>query len=297
VTDGRPVVGFVGLGAMGARMAARLVQSGYRLVVYNRSPGPAEAMRRLGAIVAVTPADLARAADIVCGCLLDGSAVEHVYAGEDGLLGASREGHIFVEHGTFAPALAQRLAESCARRGASFRDAPVTGGPEGAAAGTLTAMVGGASAAVARATPVISCYAGRVRHAGGSGAGLQLKLVNQLLVSVHVAAAAEGSALLRRLGLPLDVAVDVLTSGWAASPMLERSLQRIRSGELDESDATIGGLLVPQQLVTDLADDAGLALSVLPAAMRLFRAACADGLAGHDLAALVTTVESAGAAA
>jgi 3-hydroxyisobutyrate dehydrogenase-like beta-hydroxyacid dehydrogenase len=291
-TAGRvPVVGFVGLGALGGRMARRILDAGYDVVVHNRTPARAEALGRAGARVAGTPAEVAEAADIVCGCLLDGAAVEEVYLGERGLISAARRGQVFVEHGTFAPALAREVAERLAERGAAFLDAPVTGGPEGADAGTLTIMVGGPADALARAGGVLALYAGSLIHIGPAGAGLELKLVNQMLVSSHVAAAAEAAAVLRRRGLPLDLAYETLTSGWAGSAMLERCLARVLDGSLGESEATIAGLIEPQRLAAELADQAGIPLSLLPPVAALFRRARDDGHGRLDLAALVTTVE------
>jgi 3-hydroxyisobutyrate dehydrogenase-like beta-hydroxyacid dehydrogenase len=272
-------------------MARRILESGHRLVVYNRTAARTEALRRAGARIAATPAEVAERADLVFGCLLDGAAVEQVYAGEDGLIGASRPGQVFVEHGTFAPALARDLAARLAERGAAFLDAPVTGGPDGADAGTLTAMVGGAAGALDQAGGVLKSYAGRVLHIGASGAGLELKLVNQMLVSSHVAAAAEAAAILRARRIPLDLAYETLTSGWAGSAMLERCLARVLDGELGASEVTIAGLIEPQRLAAQLADQAGVPLAVLAPVAELFLRARDGGHGGRDLAALVAAVE------
>ena len=199
-----PVVGFVGLGAMGSRMALRLLDAGYPLIAYNRTRERGAEVERAGAVIVATPAEVAERSQVICGCLLDGHAVEHVYTADDGLIGNSRAGQIYVEHGTFAPELARDLSSMLEQRGAAFLDAPVTGGPEAATSGQLTIMVGGQAAAVAEVSDVLHAYAGRVCHIGGPGTGLQLKLVNQLLVSCHVAAAAEATAMIRRLGLPIE---------------------------------------------------------------------------------------------
>jgi 3-hydroxyisobutyrate dehydrogenase-like beta-hydroxyacid dehydrogenase len=167
----------------------------------------------------------------------------------------------------------------------------VTGGPEAASSGELTIMIGGRAAAVAAMSDILHAYAGRVCHIGGSGTGLQLKLVNQLLVSCHVAAAAEATAMIRRLDLPIDAASEVLNAGWAASAMLDRSLTRLRDGIPDTSEATIGGLVEPQQLVAQLVAQAGLTLTLMPVASEMFREASATGLGSKDLAALVQLVE------
>jgi 3-hydroxyisobutyrate dehydrogenase-like beta-hydroxyacid dehydrogenase len=289
-----PVVGFVGLGAMGSRMASRILASGRQLVAYNRTPARATQLRSKGAEIVATPAEVAERADIVCGCLLDGTAVDDVYTGKDGLVGASRPGQIFAEHGTFTPELARSLELALRVKGAAFLDAPITGGPEAASAGQLTMMVGGSPDALAEASPVLSFYADRIRHLGPTGSGLELKLVNQLLVSCNVAATAEAAAMLMRLDLPIDVAAEVLTAGWASSAMLERGLARIQRGLLDESEATIGGLVEPQDLAARLAADVGLTLSILPAAAKLFQDACKEGMGPMDLAALFRIVEVLG---
>lgn len=291
MTNELPVVGFVGLGAMGSRMALRLLDAGYPLIAYNRTRERGAEVERAGAVIVATPAEVADRSQVICGCLLDGQAVEQVYTADDGLIGASRAGQVFVEHGTFAPELASELSSMLERRGAAFLDAPVTGGPEAATSGQLTIMIGGQAAAVAEMSEILRAYAGRVCHIGGPGTGLQLKLVNQLLVSCHVAAAAEATAMITRLGLPIDAASEVLNAGWGASAMLDRSLARLRDGLPDTSGATIGGLVEPQQLVAHLVAEAGLELTLMPAASEMFREACAIGLGDKDLAALFQLVE------
>jgi 3-hydroxyisobutyrate dehydrogenase-like beta-hydroxyacid dehydrogenase len=277
---------------MGSRMAARLLEADFELVVYNRSPERADALRVLGAEVVSTASEVAERADVVCGCLLDSVAVEHVYGSAQGLVSRSRRGQIYVEHGTFAPQLARDLASQLEQRGATFLDAPVTGGPEAASAGQLTVMVGGPAGAVADMSDIFGAYAQRVVYIGASGTGLQLKLVNQLLVTCHVAAAAEASAMIRRLNLPLSPSAEVLNAGWGASAMLARSLQRLQNGDLGESGATIGGLAEPQRLLRDLAQEAGVSLPTTSAAAQLFRAACDSGKGSADLAAMVLVAEA-----
>jgi 3-hydroxyisobutyrate dehydrogenase-like beta-hydroxyacid dehydrogenase len=290
VTGAPFTVGFVGLGAMGAPMAARVVAAPHRLFVWNRSPAAAHLRHQDGAEITATPGDLAEKTDLVLGCLLDGPAIEQVYLGPQGLVQAARPGQVFVEHGTFAPQLARRLAAALAERGAVFLDAPVTGGPDGARAGTLTAMVGGQAESLAHAAPVLRHYTAHVLHIGGPGAGLELKLVNQMLVSAHVAAAAEAAAVLRARRIPLEAARKVLGSGWAASTMLERTLTRLLARDTEASGATIGGLLEPQRLARELAAQAGTSLPLLTVVSELFAHALDLGLASHDLAALTTAV-------
>jgi 3-hydroxyisobutyrate dehydrogenase-like beta-hydroxyacid dehydrogenase len=282
-------IGFLGLGTMGAAMARRLVQAGYEVTVYNRTPERSAPFRALGARIATTPAEVAESSDYVLSCLWDTAAVEHVFLGNDGLLGASRPGQIFVEHATFAPAAARDIAACLRDRGADFVDAPVTGGPEGAASGTLTAMVGGANTTIDAVANILACYAQKVIRVGDVGCGLELKLINQLLVSCHFAAAAEAAALIRELQLPQALSQEVLVSGWASSTMLARSLPRAATEAFESDGATIGGLLESQELVAGFVNQ--VELPQFNQARALFGTAVSQGLADLDPSALVLTYQ------
>lgn len=275
-------VGFVGLGAMGSRMARRLVDAGWSVTTWARSGATVE-----GAEAAATPADVASRSRIVMGCLLDGPAVEDVYLGGTGLMAGASAGSILVEHGTYEPALARRLAGAFASKGMTFLDAPVTGGPEGAERGTLVMMVGGDEDALTAAREPLSAYAHEIVHVGGSGAGLTLKVINQFLVAVHIAGAAEAAALLRNERIDPQIAVPVLTGGWAASAMLSRELPRALAGEFESTGATIGGLLPTVSLAGAALRGAAIESRVYGAVRGLLEDAIDSGLSDADPAALV----------
>ncbi|PRX46618.1 2-hydroxy-3-oxopropionate reductase [Prauserella shujinwangii] len=277
--------GFVGTGAMGTPMAGRLLARGHRLTVHNRTRARAAELERAGARWAATPAEVAARSGVVLSCLRDTAAVESVYLGPGGLLEAARPGHVFAEHGTFDPALARSLAGAAARHGASFLDIPVTGGAEGASRGELAAMAGGDAAALDRVAGTIGAYCASLTRIGDSGAGLELKLVNQLLVSVHLAAAGEAVSLLERFGLDLGLARDVLTSGWAHSAMLERTLTLVRAGRRTGTGATIAGLAEVQDLVAASLGTAG-GFGVFAAARESFARAVREGAGADDPAHL-----------
>ncbi|WP_448006694.1 NAD(P)-dependent oxidoreductase [Agromyces bauzanensis] len=278
-------VGFLGPGVMGSPMVRALVAAGYRVTVWARRPGAAEIA---GAHAVARPSDAAEA-DLVIGCLLDDTVVREVYAGI-----GPRAGQVFVEHGTYSPATARELAERFAGRRAAFLDAPVTGGPEGAAAATLTTMVGGDRPAFDRARDALSCYSASITHVGASGAGLELKLVNQLLVSVHLLAAAEAAAVLERIDLDPIVAATVLGGGWADSAMLRRTLAALAEGDTRGRGATIGGLVEVQLLVAQCLASAGVGGRLLPVAREAFAEAMAAGLGDSDPAALVELYRGGG---
>ncbi len=282
----KPRVGVVGLGAMGGRMAERLVDAGFDVVVHNRTRERESELVRRGATPAASPREVAATADVVVGCLLDDDAVWQVYLGAEGMIGTARQGQVFIEHATFSPSLAREVEAALAGCGATFLDAPVSGGPEGALNGTLTAMVGGRDQC-ATATEVMRAYSSRVVHVGPAGAGLELKLVNQLLVSCHAAAAAEAEELLSRMEIPLDVAATVLNVSWASSAMLSRMFDRRHAGADAPSQATVGGLEAPQRLVRELLASHDLAPVVSSAALDVFASARALGRGRHDLTELL----------
>jgi 2-hydroxy-3-oxopropionate reductase len=189
-------VAFIGLGVMGAAMAANIRRAGFDLVVHTRSRAKAAALEEAGAAWAATPAEAARGAACVCLCLPDTPDVEAVLFGPDGVAEGVGRGAVVVDFSTIAAAptaaFARRLAEA---RGALLLDSPVSGGPGGARDGTLTCMVGGEAAAFAAAEPVLRAVGRTLTHLGPSGAGQVCKSANQLIISATMQAVAEALAL------------------------------------------------------------------------------------------------------
>ena len=222
-------IGFLGAGEMGSGMVRRLLQRSHRVIVWSRVPEKHAELGSLGAELSGSIADTVSASDLVLGCLRDTAVTRECYLGERGVIANARDGQTIIEHGTFSPALAVEIAHAAAARGAAFLDAPVTGGPERARSGSLVTMVGGNPASLEAVRSVLDAYCAQITLVGPAGSGERLKLVNQLLVSIHVAAAAEASALLMREGIDPAIAERVLMAGWAASAMLERTMPRALS--------------------------------------------------------------------
>lgn len=282
-------VGFVGTGTMGTAIATRLLDSGHKVFVHNRTRSNSRPLEEAGATWVQHPSDLAARCPTVLGCLRNTTAVTSLYLDEGGLLDAASYGQVFVEHGTFAPSAARAVAARAWGLGAAFLDAPVTGGPDGARAGTLAVMVGGDPPALEKVEPLLRAFAGQVTRVGGSGTGLELKLVNQLLTSAHMAIAAEAVALLKRLGIPLSVAAEVLDKGWAQSAMFRRSTNLVEAG-IGQTGATVAGMLEVLDLVTDLRAEQGLRTAVFDAARASFETSLGAGLGNADPAALFLAV-------
>lgn len=214
-------VGFLGLGLMGASMAANLLRCGHDVTVWNRTPGRAERLAELGAHVAPTPAAVGERSEYICACLPNGAVVRSVLLGDDGALSSAEPGSIVIDNSTISPDDARALAADCEAAGFHFLDAPISGGPEGAAAGTLAVFVGGADAAFARARPVIESFAATIVHIGGSGSGQVAKLANQVVIAATVLGISEAFKYAAARDVPADRLLEVLTGATANSKMLQ----------------------------------------------------------------------------
>jgi 3-hydroxyisobutyrate dehydrogenase len=226
-----PPTAFLGLGAIGAPMAAHLASAG-ALTVWNRTAAAAERFAaQHGARVAATPREAAAAADLVVTCLPTSREVAALLDGPDGLLAGFRPGALLVDCTSGDPASSREIAARLAPRGVGFVDAPVSGGTNGAEAGTLTVMVGGEAAAVARARPLLERFGRRIAHVGPVGAGHALKAVNNALLAVNILAVGEGLAALVKAGVPARAALEVLNGSSGRSFVSETLVpERVLTG-------------------------------------------------------------------
>jgi 3-hydroxyisobutyrate dehydrogenase-like beta-hydroxyacid dehydrogenase len=208
-------------------MAANLLAAGFPLRVHNRSAGPEQPLLARGARLAGNPADAACGAALLCVCVSDDQAAEAVI--EQAVPGLA-PGSLVVDFSTIAPSTSRALAKRLASRQVAYIDAPVTGGTEGARAGSLSVLVGGAAADLERARPVLEVVGGRISHLGPVGAGQQAKAVNQVLVAGSYAAVAEALALGQRLGLPMPQVCEALRAGAAGSWALDNRAANMLEG-------------------------------------------------------------------
>ncbi|TGD73494.1 NAD(P)-dependent oxidoreductase [Mangrovimicrobium sediminis] len=178
--------GFIGLGSQGAPMARRMLDAGYDLVLWARRPQTLEPFQSTAARFAGSVAELGEQVDYCAICVVDDAGVRQIV---DELLPAMAPGSLLVIHSTISPALCATLAQEAAVRSVHLIDAPVSGGGEGAAAGTLTVMLGGAARDVERARPLLETFAGQITHLGGVGSGQLAKLVNNTLMAANLALA------------------------------------------------------------------------------------------------------------
>jgi 3-hydroxyisobutyrate dehydrogenase len=213
-------VALLGLGTMGAGMAANLLKAGFSLSVYNRTAAKARALTDAGARFAATPAEAARDASVIISMLSDDAASREVWLGTDGALETAKEGAILIESSTASPAWITELAQAASQRGMDLLDAPVTGSRTQAEAGQLSFLVGGSNAALEKIAPVLKPMSKEIIHLGSLGSGAMMKLINNFLCGVQVASLAEGLTWIERCGLDREKALTVLKSGAPGSPLL-----------------------------------------------------------------------------
>jgi 3-hydroxyisobutyrate dehydrogenase len=225
------VVGFLGLGAIGTPMAAHLARR-WPLTVWNRTAArAAEFATRHGTRVAANPREAAAGADVVVTCLPTSREVEGLLDGADGILAGLSPGTLFLDCTSGDPATSRRIADRLAKQGVAFADAPVSGGTNGAEAGTLTVMVGGDDEAFRRARPILSAFGKRIEHLGPVGTGHAMKAVNNALLAVNILAVGEGLVALVKAGVPARTALDALNASSGRSFVSESLVpERVMTG-------------------------------------------------------------------
>ena len=269
-------VAFLGLGAMGAPMARRILQAGFPLTVWNRHPERARAIE--GASVANSPREASTASDVVCTMLSDPAALEAVAGGPDGLVAGLSSGKIWLDFSTVTPAASRRAAERAREKGADFCDVPVAGSVKPAADGTLKLLAGGDAAVLARAKGVLDAVSTETLHFGGVGQGSAMKLVNNLTFGVGLATFGEALRLAARLDLPEERVTEWLLAAPSTSPYVQRKMAFLESGGRPPQ---FGLALMEKDLRLAL-EAAGCDLPVVAGAYDDLRAATAAGFGAED---------------
>jgi len=225
----------IGTGIMGREIAFRLLAADYRVTVYNRTAAKTADLVKAGAIRAATPAAAARGADYIISMLGDDAASRAVWLGENGILeGVGKHGSIAIECSTLSHGWILELNDSLQSAGIRFVDCPVTGGPDGARAGTLQVLAGGNADTLAELDPLFSAFARKVIHFGPVGAGTSYKLIVNLMGAVQASALAEGLVLAEKVGLDLEQAGYALGKGSVASPHVKYLIDRMVRGNHDD---------------------------------------------------------------
>ncbi len=280
-------VGWIGLGAMGFPMAGCVARAGFDVSAYDIAPARAEALAADGVKPATSISEAADGVDVLVVMVATPDQGESVLFGDDPAAAALGPGAAVVVMATVGPAPVQRWAERLGQQQVDLVDAPVSGGAVRAAAGDLLIMVGGAQSAVDRARPLLDAMARSAPHVGTApGDGQKVKLVNQLLCGVHIAAAAEALALAEAMQLDPGATWEVLRGGAAASFMLDDRGARMVHGT-DEVKSALDIFVKDMGLVTDAARASSYPTPLASAAEQLYLAGRRAGLGRRDDSALI----------
>lgn len=206
-------IGFLGLGAMGSRMAANLIAKGHEVSVYNRTDNASQALKDKGAKIAATPRVAAQHAEFIISMVTDDNAARSLWLDEkNGALAGAAKGAVLIESSTVTPKWVKTLSDHAAKAGAHFMDAPVLGSRPQAEAGQLIYLVGGQKSVLDKAQPVLMAMGAAVHHVGAIGCGATMKLAVNTLFGIQVAAWAETLSWLEKTGIAMKDAVNILNT-------------------------------------------------------------------------------------
>lgn len=227
-------IAFIGLGVMGGAIAGHLAKAGHELAVFNRSIGKSRAwVEAHGGIATVSPAQAAEDADIVITCVGNDGDLSEVLLGRDGAFRTLRSGALFIDHTTVSATLARQLFVEGESRGIHSVDAPVSGGQSGAEAGRLSIMCGGTEPAVETARIVMQCYAARIVHVGGAGAGQTTKMANQIAIAGLLQGVAEALRFAQASRLDVTRVFEAISGGAAQSWQMDNRWQSMAEDRFD----------------------------------------------------------------
>jgi L-threonate 2-dehydrogenase len=279
--------GLIGLGAMGNGMARSLRRAGHAVQVYDVRPEAAQAFAREGGVACASPAELAAASDVVISVVVNAAQTESVLFGAQGCAAAMKPGSVFVMCSTVDPNVSVAFERRLADLGILYIDAPISGGAARAASGEITMMTSGVPAAYARAEPLLNAMAARVYKLGDrAGVGSKVKIINQLLAGVHIAAAAEAMALGLREGVDPAALYEVITHSAGNSWMFENRMAHVLAGDYTPLSA-VDIFVKDLGIVLDVARASKFPLPLSSTAHQMFMQASTAGFAREDDSAVI----------
>jgi putative dehydrogenase len=275
-------VAVIGLGSMGFGMATSLKKAGFAVTGYDVSEAAVARFVAEGGGSAKTPAEAAKAADIVVCVVLNAAQTETILFGKDGVAETLAKDTVFVSSATMEPDTARRLAKQLEPTGRHYLDAPISGGAQRAAEGELTILASGSPAAFAKAKPALDAMAAKLYELGdAAGQGAAFKMINQLLAGVHIAAASEAITFAARQGLDLQKVYEVITASAGNSWMFENRMPHVIAGDYKPRSA-VEIFVKDLGIVQDMARAARFPAPLASAALQMFLMAAASGMGRDD---------------
>jgi 3-hydroxyisobutyrate dehydrogenase-like beta-hydroxyacid dehydrogenase len=278
-------VGYIGLGAMGGRMAARLLDAGHHVIGYNRTRSKAEWLAARGVQLADTPREVCQHADFIFCMVTDSRASQAVAGGPDGMLAGLTAGKVLIDMSTISPSVSRALADQVRARGADMVDAPVSGSIVTLEQGKLSIMVGGRPETFERVRPILGDVGPKVTYVGANGLAVSMKIATNLSLAVQMLAFSEGVLLAEKSGIARATAVEVLTNSVIASPMVQYRGPMVLTPP-EEAWFSVAMMQKDLSLALEMGHEAGVPLPTTAVADQYLTAARGLGLTNEDFAML-----------
>ena len=280
-------VGFIGLGGIGKPMAINIAKSGFDLTVTDLREQPLNELAHYGARVAASAREVSEISDLVLASLPSDLVSEEVALGSNGVLAGAKSGDIYVELSTISPGLVHTIAKKASDKGVAVLDAPVSGGLDQRLDGTLSIMVGGEAKTLSKAMPVFKTFGDKIFHAGGSGAGASVKLVNNMLAGINMVATMEALVLGVKAGLSVETLKEVIGASSGANKVFEGLVDNIylHSAEPSHGQTANQGLHTigkAVRLANEMAQNLSVPLLLGSAALQPFLAGLANDWAHKE---------------
>ncbi len=283
-------IALLGVGTMGSGLAENWLKKGFSLAVYNRTKAKADAIAAQGARVANTPREAAAGAELILAMVADEPASHDVWLGTNGALAGAGPGAILVESSTVPPEWVRELALRAGDQGCEFLDVPVAGSKTAAASGGLTLFVGGDPATLERARPALDAIGKQIVHFGPTGAGATWKLIHNMMLAVHVAAAAEAISLAATAGFDRAQTASLIANGPAGSAIVQMKMPRFTERRFDEADFALRHMLKDSRYALALGEKCGMRLDLVRAAAAVYERADEMGFGDLDFSGVLNAV-------
>jgi len=283
-------IGFIGLGIMGKPMAKNLIKAGYSLIVHDINREPVKELVKEGAEEAFSPKEVAKKAKIIITMLPNSPEVKEVILGSQGVLEGAEEGSIIIDMSSIAPLISKEIAAKCKGKGIRMIDAPVSGGEPGAVKGTLAIMVGGEEKDFDECRDILKVMGSNVVRVGNIGSGNIVKLANQIIVALNIAAMSEALVLTTKAGVDPQLVYKAIRGGLAGSNVLDAKAPLIMQGKFDPG-FKINLHIKDLANVLETSHQIGVSLPLTSIVMEIFQTLKAEGKGNLDHGAIITFYE------
>lgn len=284
-------VGFIGIGTMGKPMAINIIRAGYSLIVNDVNEQAVQELVKLGAQKAQNPCECAQQSDVIITMLPNNAIVEQVLLGENGIFAGAKPGVCLIDMSSVAPSFTQKMAKRAAEKGLGYVDAPVSGGVKGAAGGTLTIMVGGETELVNQIRPLLEVLGKKIYHVGPVSSGDAVKVVNNLLLGINMAAVAEAFTLGTKLGISPQTLYEIISVSSGNSYALTAKMPNFVFKDNFTPGFSIDLQYKDLELAVQTAKELKIPMMLMNVAQQLFEQARANGLGKEDISAVIKPLE------